>query len=383
MSSDVDEDQVLPDSLQKLEIVPVYSQSQTACKSNNERNPNPFFSAELSTNATEIAAMNCDDSIIKLFGQKCRNCENNEGGCNAVTATTKDSTSSKNWRSHRTNGANQCSSSIEHGIQKQIHFKQRDKEKTQTLSTNKKLTILRDPILKYTRSLHHNFNSSASKPCCDGIAQTASQFDKIKDNISGAAAVSSTTVAAAISFEIRNSNDSNNFNNLPINRECRRVPSTAADQTTIVMTNLFDDNKGDDFKSLVNDCRNMTLTANVLDSSNSTIELHKTKNFQVLQSNVCSSATVATASTTNTPNTGGSSNSNFAIPSTSGSANNGNVNVMNTSSSSNSSNSSSCSQQARMNSANCDVTIDELASYFETFVHIPKKMSSMAEMMYI
>lgn len=30
-----------------------------------------------------------------------------------------------------------------------------------------------------------------------------------------------------------------------------------------------------------------------------------------------------------------------------------------------------------------DVTIDELASYFETFVHIPKKMSSMAEMMYI
>lgn len=44
----------------------------------------------------------------------------------------------------------------------------------------------------------------------------------------------------------------------------------------------------------------------------------------------------------------------------------------------------SCSHQARMNVAPpCDVTIDELASYFETFVHIPKKMSSMAEMMYI
>lgn len=43
---------------------------------------------------------------------------------------------------------------------------------------------------------------------------------------------------------------------------------------------------------------------------------------------------------------------------------------------------SSCSQQARMNEP-CDITIDELASYFETFVHIPKKMSSMAEMMYI
>uniref|UniRef100_A0A7G3AK98 Oxidative stress-responsive serine-rich protein 1 n=1 Tax=Lutzomyia longipalpis TaxID=7200 RepID=A0A7G3AK98_LUTLO len=47
-------------------------------------------------------------------------------------------------------------------------------------------------------------------------------------------------------------------------------------------------------------------------------------------------------------------------------------------------NGSSCSQQARIHvvAATCDVTIDELASYFETFVHIPKKMSSMAEMMY-
>nr|CAH7732611.1 unnamed protein product [Callosobruchus chinensis] len=44
----------------------------------------------------------------------------------------------------------------------------------------------------------------------------------------------------------------------------------------------------------------------------------------------------------------------------------------------------SCSHQARLNiNPPCDVTIDELASYFETFVHIPKKMSSMAEMMYI
>lgn len=46
--------------------------------------------------------------------------------------------------------------------------------------------------------------------------------------------------------------------------------------------------------------------------------------------------------------------------------------------------STTCSHQARMSAAPpCDVTIDELASYFETFVHIPKKMSSMAEMMYI
>lgn len=47
----------------------------------------------------------------------------------------------------------------------------------------------------------------------------------------------------------------------------------------------------------------------------------------------------------------------------------------------------SCSQQAvqamRNQSTNGDVTTDELACYFETIVHIPKKMSTMAEQMYI
>lgn len=45
--------------------------------------------------------------------------------------------------------------------------------------------------------------------------------------------------------------------------------------------------------------------------------------------------------------------------------------------------SNTCSVQARISPPPCDVTIDELASYFEEFVHIPKKMSHMAEMMYI
>lgn len=43
---------------------------------------------------------------------------------------------------------------------------------------------------------------------------------------------------------------------------------------------------------------------------------------------------------------------------------------------------STCSQQARIN-VGCDITIDELAGYFETFVHIPKKMSQMAAEMYM
>lgn len=49
--------------------------------------------------------------------------------------------------------------------------------------------------------------------------------------------------------------------------------------------------------------------------------------------------------------------------------------------------SNSCSVQARMRPSlytDCDDTsIEELASYFDLFVHIPKKMSTMAEMMYI
>lgn len=62
MSSDVDDDQVLPESLQKLEIVPVFSHSQSACKANEHNNP--FFS-ELSE------ANRIDDRVrVKLQHQK-------------------------------------------------------------------------------------------------------------------------------------------------------------------------------------------------------------------------------------------------------------------------------------------------------------------------
>ncbi|XP_049295851.1 uncharacterized protein LOC125770394 [Anopheles funestus] len=66
----------------------------------------------------------------------------------------------------------------------------------------------------------------------------------------------------------------------------------------------------------------------------------------------------------------------------SSSASSSNSNSTNASSASSSA-AASCSQQARLNAMPCDVTIDEMASYFETLVYIPKKMSSMAEMMYI
>lgn len=65
MSSDVDDDQVLPDSLQKLEIVPIYCHSQTACKQNNEREQNPFFSELSRVNGVDDRVCNTKFISIK------------------------------------------------------------------------------------------------------------------------------------------------------------------------------------------------------------------------------------------------------------------------------------------------------------------------------
>lgn len=53
MSSDIDDDQVLPDSLQKLEIVSVYPHSLAACKTTNDRNQNPFLTELSTTNSVD------------------------------------------------------------------------------------------------------------------------------------------------------------------------------------------------------------------------------------------------------------------------------------------------------------------------------------------
>lgn len=119
-----------------------------------------------------------------------------------------------------------------------------------------------------------------------------------------------------------------------------------------------------DFKSLITECASLTL------STSTVPQLHKSKNYRTQQTKAStkdrkspvSSSTIISDSRTN------SFDDQVASTSTANAASHGTA---------------SCSQQALMNQTNCDVTIDELASYFETFVYIPKKMSSMAEMMYI
>lgn len=65
MSSDVDDDQVLPDSLRKLEIVSVYSHSLAACKTNNERIENPFLT-ELSTATNSVDDRVCISELYLI-----------------------------------------------------------------------------------------------------------------------------------------------------------------------------------------------------------------------------------------------------------------------------------------------------------------------------
>lgn len=327
MSSDVDVDdeQVLPESLQKLEIVPIYSSHTSPnCKSANEQNP--FYTVPGMDSAST------DERIVRLFGPSCKDCESK---CSAGDAIDGGKTSRNASHGSCANGG------IERGIQKQIHFKHRDKEKNAVLS-EKKLLILREPILKAIgRSVHHNHSSlTATSPKSTNLSARCEQ-NLVSDSLPSTS------------------------NNVPIRN--RPIPATIESVATTSKHNWLQAQREMpiDFKALVNDCSNMSLSSTLdaaCDSNNQSFGLHRTKSRQMSHANAMV-------------------NVNSELDS-SGIAN-VNSNAMNTSMSSNSSNSSTCSQQARLNSTNCDVTIDELASYFETFVHIPKKMSSMAEMMYI
>lgn len=341
MSSDVDVDdeQVLPESLQKLEIVPIQSShtSTNCCK--NEQNP--FYTVS----GIDSGA---DERNEKLFGPSCSDC-----GCpNAIVGDVIEGGSSKTSRNSMRNGNNATNNTcptggIEHGIQKHIHFKHRDKEKNQIFS-ERKLMILREPILKLIgRSVYHNHHSHLAASSSSLPTNTDPSTQTHREQKLQATDIASTSMRQ----------------NHPV---ADAIPSTSKQhwQLKREMPTI-------DFKSLVNDCSNLSLTLDTAataasrDSNNQLFGAHRMKNSQMLaQSNENSESD---------PNGINSINNNATV----------NNNAMSTSMSSNSSNSSTCSQQARMNSSNCDVTIDELASYFETFVHIPKKMSSMAEMMYI
>lgn len=287
----------------------------------------------------------------------------------------------KSWR-HRGSNLSQC---IEHNINKQIHFKHRDKDKSQVLS-EKKLTILREPILKSIgRSIYHNGNQN--KSCCESKSTIEQNQSKRDEMINGGNSMwfdpkSCTNEQLKVNCAITKSNPTE-LSTTKLD-EYQQAPGTA-DTNNVMMHRIqnwqLNDNSTVDFKSLVNECDNLSLSSPDTSNHNSIIELHKTKNFQVLQANQIGHdvAVVATGSTIDVATADTTTAlANDSVNDSINSSNNRMVAGAGSSpmNNSNNSNSSSCSQQARMNSSNCDVTIDELASYIEFQLHLPKPMSS-------
>lgn len=281
-----------------------------------------------------------------IFGPTCSHCSD----CKGNDSHTNSTVNNRLRRTYRHSNLHQCGNRTEHGVQKSVQFKHRDRAKTPLLG-DKKLTILRDPILKTIgRSSYHNCNEL--KPCCERMMASGS----------GGAVPASAHPSFLCSNNTRHIHTRrDNLNN--------DIDSIAYNSNNVIIDKMknwrLHDDKPNDFRSLVTDCGK--LAPNGGGASSSVNErLHKAKSFQVIQTEAgyvddgqeASTSTAGLINRMNGANSGGSG----------GSSN---------------SSSSSCSQQVRMHSTNnCDVTIDELASYFETFVHIPKKMSSMAEMMY-
>lgn len=126
-----------------------------------------------------------------------------------------------------------------------------------------------------------------------------------------------------------------------------------------------------DFKSLIAECEGLTLSPSTTPQSP---PLHRTKSFRTHHTKSTSGVKLSIQR----PSTVASKTAEIGVKR----QHHATTPEFGESSTTNANGGASCSQQA-LNEANCDVTIDELASYFETFVHIPKKMSVMAEMMYI
>lgn len=143
-----------------------------------------------------------------------------------------------------------------------------------------------------------------------------------------------------------------------------------------------------DFRDLIDECRNL-LTEDVEFTgriNQKYLSNQNSQRFTKMQTKACTSSKSRSkanqlrkqklgASTTDVARGGCASDSNDDDTN--------NLNVLTQPPLNATNNTRSCSQQAAGNASADDVTIDELASYFDTFVHIPKKMSSMAEMMYI
>lgn len=356
-TANVNDEQILPDSLRKLEIVPI------ACVPKQMPNDqNPFYTIALSDGdiIDDVTGSNTERTV-KLFGPVCSNC-GHRATSNKDPSHRKSNGSGSdigNNSSHSSNsgssnvGCNSSSSAaLAHTIQRPTSFKQRDNKSKSQLNIEKNLQILREPILKCIgRSLHHDHEQQQQQ---QQRQQQQLSTAVLVDNGTNLVVSNAITIAPATNRMADTLNTNSELLSLGNRKSWKHKKDVPID-----------------FKSLVADCSHLSLSTSSVATiaGNVANKQHRSKHLrgQLVDSDDEPYATTSAA----------------AIAACNITSDNTNPMNVSTSSNSSSASSSSCSQQARMNTTNCDVTIDELASYFETFVHIPKKMSSMAEMMYI
>ncbi|XP_055914224.1 uncharacterized protein LOC129947619 [Eupeodes corollae] len=252
----------------------------------------------------------------------------------------------------KSSNSNSAFARIEHSIRNPTLFKRK----------NRKKVLLREPILKSLQKCLHPKHLKAFGDIPNRLLKKSASNENIAEGFT----------KSCPTIEALNVDDSLGF--LRISNE---EPSTSTGRKSGIT----------DFRDLIDECQSLLETNFSFDSWNNTIASRKSlKHFSVVQSAENRSQRTRTR---------------HCSENHKGHENGYGSNKEGTTRQSGSSNAStSCSQQARINASTvatgshsaavvagttspCDVTIDELASYFETFVHIPKKMSSMAEMMYI
>ncbi|XP_055373317.1 probable ATP-dependent RNA helicase ddx42 [Condylostylus longicornis] len=382
----------LPEELKKLEIENAVL-PPINIKLSDENLPvslNPFFyQSKLATRGIEKT------STIDIFGPKC-SCDINLPASNYGRRRSSSTGSYITYcKSLSSKDVKEGSAQIERNIINQTRFK----SKNITInSSGRKKFILKDPILKKIQNcLHVKQNMAAAAALSKSVAKnnlTGNEHNnKLISNCSIQREdefllyISDCPSLDNLRLEDENPVLSNNINNIQNDRITREQKH-----------NLYKRNKYLDFRNLIEECETLSNQCNFINnvnnnnnnnivrSNNSNTSLkrnNKSKTFTTIQNRSKDLNLNADKAQTfndyyedidSNEHSKGDNHSTC----TGGSINNTLQQQQNNNSG------TSCSQQARINSTtNCDVTIDELASYFETFVHIPKKMSEMAEMMYI
>lgn len=334
----------LPDELDKLEITPALPQIKLL-DSNLPLTLNPFFGSSLKGTDTEVLFSTPADKKHVQLNRKQQHCHR----CRFRRSSESVVYDLKNAAAHSQDSSASLTRTPQGALLKQS-LKKTNISQSAGGPGNQKV-ILREPVLKALQTCLHPQSSARRKL----LSNTA--------NVSPGPSNAATA-----------------------------PPPDAVSDLVLGCTSSQTTRGINDFRDLIDECQHL-LSEDVefsarLNQSNA--KQRTSKNFTTMQSTVGQNKRnntrkkIATGTNQLTPTQsamGNSISSNTTSPTSQ-------QRIDNQSRSS----TTTCSQQASCSTASSaaaastscdDITINELASYFDTFVHIPKKMSSMAEMMYI